>query len=202
MRPLWIFFDMGSTLIDESLAYETRTRAMLEGTGIAYEAYLAKRDELGGFLDDEAIAFFGLVKAPWPKDAERPFPDALPALDALRDAGFRLGVIANQSPGSEDRLRRWGLLDRFEVVAASAELGMAKPDPKIFLWALERAGCVPEEAVMVGDRPDNDVGPAKRLGMATVRILRGSASRFVPASPEEEADYTVRDLTEIPELFV
>ena len=201
MRPDWIFFDMGSTLIDESAAYEKRTRAMLEGTGISYETYLAKRNELGGFMDDAAIAFFGLTRAPWPKDAETPFPDALPALEALRDAGFRLGVIANQSPGSEDRLRGWGLRDFFGVVAASAELGMAKPAADIFLRALGEAGCAPEKAVMVGDRPDNDIGPAKRLGMTTVRILRGSASRCVPSCPEEEADHTVRGLTEIPGLF-
>ena len=202
MRPLWIFFDMGSTLIDESEAYEQRTRKMLEGTGIPYETYLAKRYELGGFMDTAAIEYFGLTRTPWPKDAEKPFPDARPALESLRDAGFRLGVIANQSPGSEDRLRRWELIDLFDIIAASAELGIAKPAPEIFLWALDRAGCPADRAVMVGDRPDNDVGPAKRLGMITVRILRGSASLCVPASSEEVADHTIQCLSEILPLFI
>ena len=200
----WIFFDLGSTLIDETEADRRRIREMLAGTGVTEEAYAAKRLEMirrGLSGDQAAIAFFGLTKPPWHSEDERPYPDARPALEACRQRGFRLGVIANQNPGTRERLSDWGLLPYFEVVAASAELGLAKPDPAIFAWALRQAGCPAEDAAMVGDRLDNDIAQAGRLGMQTVRILRGLGAYHEPQSPDEEPAYTVRTLEEIPALF-
>jgi FMN phosphatase YigB (HAD superfamily) len=65
-------------------------------------------------------------------------------------------------------LQQRGLLKHFGVVAISDELGMRKPDPAIFRWALEQAGTSPSHAVMVGDRRDNDIVPAGMLGMKTL----------------------------------
>ena len=201
-KPLWIFFDMGSTLVDESGAYRKRNLEMLEGTGITLEQFLAKCKELNCHNSDvPAIEYFGLTKPRWPREAEILFPDAFPTLEALKTKGYHLGIIANQSPGAEQRLKNWGILPFFEVVAPSAELGMEKPEPDIFFWALEKAGCRPEDAVMIGDRLDNDVAPANRLGMLSIRILRGSARAYSPASEEETPDFTVEHLTEIPSLF-
>lgn len=200
----WIFFDLGSTLIDETAADLRRVRDMTAGTGITAEQYLAKRRELAAGepnADAAALAFFGLTKTPWHSELETPCPDAAPTLEALRKLGYRLGVIANQQPGARERLAAWGLLGFFDLVASSAELGLSKPDPAIFRWALEQAGCAPEAAVMVGDRINNDIAPAKRLGMRTVRILRGPASRSVPHCRQERADWTVSELTELTELF-
>ena len=56
------------------------------------------------------------------------------------------------------------------IVIASAEEGVSKPDRRIFEIALERSGCKPENAVMIGDRIDNDIVPAKQLGMKTIWI--------------------------------
>lgn len=61
--------------------------------------------------------------------------------------GYRLGVIANQSPGTEDRLLNWGLLKYFDIVLASAEEGISKPDIAIFHRALAAAKCLPDNAV-------------------------------------------------------
>ena len=58
---------------------------------------------------------------------------------------------------------------------ASAEEGVSKPDPRIFEIALGRADCKAEHAVMIGDRIDNDVVPAKKMGMKTVWIRQGGA---------------------------
>lgn len=178
MRELqWIFFDLGSTLIDETEADLRRIRDMTAGTGITAEQYLEKRRELARWdpnADAAAIAFFGLSKSAWHSELETPYPDAAPTLEALRKLGFRLGVIANQQPGTGERLAAWNLLRYFDMAASSAELGLSKPDPAIFRWALEQAGCDPKAALMVGDRLDNDIAPAKRLGMHTVRILRGA----------------------------
>jgi FMN phosphatase YigB (HAD superfamily) len=56
----------------------------------------------------------------------------------------------------------------------SFELGLEKPDPAIFSIALERAGCAASEAVMIGDRLDYDICPARMLGWRTIRVAQGS----------------------------
>ena len=131
----WIFFDLGSTLIDETEADRRRIRDMTAGTGITEEQYLARRRELADGepnADAAAIAFFGLIKTPWHSELETPYPDAAPTLEALRKLGYRLGVIANQQPGTGERLAAWNLLRWFDLVASSAELGLSKPNPAIF----------------------------------------------------------------------
>ncbi len=203
-RIQWVFLDMGTTLIDETRAHRHRIRDMLAGTGISFEQFHEKRiafarQNLNG--DAEAIRFFGLTKTPWPKEDEVPYPQAEAILAYLRDRGYGIGVIANQSPGSVERLRGWGLLSYIDVVAASAELGVAKPDRAIFDRALEMAHCTAQEAVMIGDRLDNDVVPAKRLGMATVWIRQGLAVYQAPRCAEERADAVVRHLLELKEIL-
>lgn len=203
-RIQWVFLDMGTTLIDETRAHRHRTRDMLAGTGISFEQFHEKRiafarQNLNG--DAEAIRFFGLTKTPWPKEDEVPYPQAEAILAYLRGRGYGVGVIANQSPGSAERLRGWGLLPYIDVVAASAELGVAKPDRAIFDRALEMAHCTAQEAVMIGDRLDNDVALAKRLGMAAIWIRQGLAVYQDPQWAEGRADAVVRHLMELKEIL-
>ena len=77
------------------------------------------------------------------------------------------------------------------------EEGVAKPDERIFELAMERADCSPEEAVMIGDRLDNDIAPAKRLGITTIRVLQGYGKYSSPLSDYEIPDFTVSCLDEI-----
>jgi FMN phosphatase YigB (HAD superfamily) len=110
-------------------------------------------------------------------------------------------VIANQEPGAKARLDAWGLGRFFSVIAASAELGVAKPDREIFLRALAMANCEPEHAVLVGDRLDNDIRPAKELGMTTIRIRKGLAAYMKPSCEAETPDHTADCLAELPGLL-
>ena len=86
---------------------------------------------------------------------------------------YKIGVIANQSLGTAERLKKFGILKYIELVVASAEEGVAKPDRRIFEIALSRAGCEPKQAIMIGDRIDNDILPAKKLGMYTMWVKQG-----------------------------
>ena len=204
MQAAWLFFDMGSTIMDETAAMEKRIRDSIAGTGVAYEEFTAKMAEfraMGLREDIAAFAHFGLPKAPWPRDAETPYPDADRVIHTLRERGYRLGIIANQSPGSAERLARFGLRDCFEVICASAEEGVDKPDPALFRRALTRAGCAPEDAVMIGDRTDNDVAPAKSLGMRTVLIHQGYGGHDIIHHEGEIPDVTVDSLPELLSLF-
>ena len=200
----WIFFDLGSTLIDETAADTRRIKEMISDTDITEEAYREKRLEMirkGRNGDLSAIEYFALTKTPWHSEDEIPYPDAVPTLTELRRRGYKLGVIANQNYGTEQRLKNWKLHLFFEMIAASAELGMAKPDPAIFEWALKQADCSPQNAVMVGDRMDNDMAPANRLGIHTVRLKCGLGAYHEPQSDDEMPEYTISMLAELLDLL-
>lgn len=200
----WIFFDVGTTLVDETEAYNHRIREAIRGTDITFEQFQEKRiffakQNLKGDL--EAIKYFGLEKTPWHKEDEVLYPDAEDVLRYLCDQGYNIGVIANQSSGTAERLENWGLLKYIDVVAASAELGVSKPDGAIFGKAFEMAGCTAQESVMIGDRLDNDIIPAKRLGMKAIWIRQGFAIYQNPFISEYQPDYIVDSLSELKGVF-
>ena len=200
----WLFFDVGTTLVDETEAYNHRIRDAIEGTDITFEQFQEKRiffakQNLKGDL--EAIKYFGLEKTPCHKEDEVPYPDAEDVLQYLRSHEYKIGVIANQSLGTADRLEKWGLLKYIDIVAASTELGVAKPDRAIFDKALEMAGCKAQEAVMIGDRLDNDIIPAKKLGMKTIWIRQGFAIYQNLRNAEEQPDYIVDGLAELKKIL-
>ena len=200
----WIFFDIGSTLVDEEEAYKHRIRDMIQGTSVTFDQFWEKRIQFakeGYNGDQKAIEQFCLTKTPWHSEDEVPFDDCKKTLRTLCDKGYQLGVIANQEPGAKDRLDAWGLGRYFSVIASSAELGVSKPDREIFLHALAMADCRPENAIMVGDRLDNDIRPAKELGMKTIRIKKGLAVYMKPSCAAEIPDYTVSCLSEIRDIM-
>ena len=112
--------------------------------------------------------------------------DVVPTLHALLDAGYRLGVIANQPSQVRAAMERDGLVGFFEVWGVSDDLGLHKPDPALFHRTLELAGVTGERTVMVGDRLDYDMRPARRRGCTrcgsfgarrrTIRLPRSSRS--------------------------
>ena len=200
----WIFFDVGSTLVDETRAYDHRAMDMIENTEISFSEFDRKRIELAsqGFDgNSEAIRYFGLYKTPWHTEDEEPFSDALETLDCLRTRGYRLGIIANQVSGTAQRLEKWGLLKHFEIIVTSAEFGVAKPDRLIFEKALELAECQPQDAVMIGDRLDNDIIPAKAIGMKTVWIRHGLAIHQPIDLGKNVADWIIESLSDLKGIF-
>lgn len=104
----------------------------------------------------------------------RLYDDALPALDALAGLGVRLGVVSNWDCALPDHLARLGVAPRFEVIAASAAVGAAKPDPAIFLHAAGVAGVDPSRVLHVGDRRVEDYDGARGTGMRALLLDRQS----------------------------
>jgi HAD superfamily hydrolase (TIGR01509 family) len=202
----WLFFDIGSTLVDETDAYDCWVTNAVEalaaqGISVTRDTYLAAMIDASRELRSRlsgVMTRFGHHGDPlwFPKDAEKPYPSARPLLELLRGK-YKIGIIANQSPGSETRLRNYGLWEFVDVCVASAEFGVSKPDLRIFQAALEQAQCPAERAVMIGDRLDNDIAPAKKLGMRTVWVRQGFGGYGVAKSAEYEPDVTVDDLSEL-----
>jgi putative hydrolase of the HAD superfamily len=100
------------------------------------------------------------------------YPDALPALARLAEAGLRLAVIANWDVSLRDVLARLGLAGHFELIVTAAEARAAKPDPEVFRVALEQLGSDPARCAHVGDDPVTDVAGARAAGLAAVLVDR------------------------------
>ena len=195
----WIFFDIGSTLIDESVAYRKRIERTIAGTNVTYDDFYYKMVEISKYNQsgyNKALEAYGLKMAPWNSDDEFVYPEAENCLCELSEH-YKIGIIANQNLGSEERLEKLGLLKYIDLVIASAEEGVAKPDLRIFQIALDRANCKPEKALMVGDRIDNDIVPANKIGMKTIWIKQGFGKYCELKTEIEQPDYTVESLNEL-----
>ena len=142
----------------------------------------------------------GLPKQKWYFEDEVLYKETVSCLEQLSKT-YKIGVIANQELGTAERLQQHGILKYIDLVIASAEEGVAKPDPRIYQIALERSGCKPENAVMIGDRIDNDIVPAKRMGIKTIWIKQGFGGLWNICKEDEAPDNTVNDLVELLELI-
>ncbi len=106
------------------------------------------------------------------------FPEAEAMCRRLHGMGLRLGVVSNGPSTTHDLLSQNGLLPFLDTVVTSQELGIQKPDPAIFVLALERLGVVAREALFVGDLYDVDILGARAAGVAGVLIdRRGDSGR-------------------------
>ena len=199
----WIFFDIGSTLVDESAVYENRIKEITQGNNIDRNEFVAKVIERAQTSPKPIVSAaedYGVKVPAWRHDLEVLYPDTKEVLQRLSQK-YKIGIIANQDFGTEQRLTDFNVHQHIDLVIASAEEGVAKPDLRIFQIALARADCKPEEAVMVGDRIDNDIIPANKIGMTTVWIKQGFGSYAEPKTVEEQSDYIVNSLAEITEVF-
>lgn len=173
----WIFFDLGATLVDETEVYKSRCDFAIRQLQMDPEVFLCRiKEEAKSSAAPirSAAKALGVVLPEWDHSLEKLY-DGVPELIAGLYGNYKLGIIANQSLGTRERMDHWGIGKYFDVVIGSAEAGCAKPDLRIFSMALENAGCEAADAVMVGDRLDNDVIPAKMLGMKTVWVRQGFA---------------------------
>lgn len=122
------------------------------------------------------------------------YPDALPALERLRDAL----PVASLTNGNAD-LQRIGLHLHFAHRISAREMGVAKPDARIFLAAAELLGIAPENILHVGDDPELDVVGAREAGLRTAWINR--AGHPWPATLGSAPDLDLRDLASLVAWF-
>jgi HAD superfamily hydrolase (TIGR01549 family) len=153
----WLFFDVGSTLIDEQFAYKHRLQDIAEAANTTYQKVydtameFYKQNKKG---DLETAKQLGVPLPKWHTEDEILYPDAAQCLKTL-SRKYKIGIIANQELGTKDRLQQHGILQYIDLVIASAEEGVAKPDEKIFKIAVEKAKALGYEAVIVEGNPQN-----------------------------------------------
>ncbi|MFC2022994.1 HAD family hydrolase [Chloroflexota bacterium] len=100
------------------------------------------------------------------------FDDVLPTLKTLKERGLILGLLTNLSQDMEAVFDRLDLKPYLSFAVTSGEAGADKPQPPIFLMALERAKVTASEAVHVGDQYNIDVAGARRVGIQPVLLDR------------------------------
>ena len=97
------------------------------------------------------------------------YPHAVGMLNLLKVHGYVTGLVSNSNIFSVERIReRSELLKHIDFPVFSFEVGAIKPDKRIFEELLGRAGCTAEDAVMVGDNENDDITPARELGMHAI----------------------------------
>jgi len=142
----------------------------------------------------------------------RAYPDAAPALLALRERGLLLVVVSNWDHSLHERLAETGLAPLLDGAVASAEFGRAKPDRAIFEHALRLAGAEPAGALHAGDAPREDVEGALAAGLRAVLVARDGTAATPAGVPVIRTDHrpvaavappgvpVIRTLAELPAL--
>ena len=180
IRAVW--FDVGETLIDESREYGTwadwlgvprHTFSAVFGAVIARggdyrEVFQHFRPGFDLRAERQARLDAGLGEYLSGHDL---YADARPCLQALRDAGYFVGVAGNQTARAGRFLRELNL--PCDVLATSDEWGAEKPGTAFFDKMAAVSGHARAETAYVGDRLDNDIAPAARAGLFTVWLRRG-----------------------------
>lgn len=98
------------------------------------------------------------------------YPDTLNTLKKLKDTGFQVGLISNWNDTARDVLQQTGIINILDHVVISSEVGIEKPDERIFLHAFQQAGVSPEDCLYVGDNYYDDVVGSAKVGMDSILI--------------------------------
>ena len=161
---------------DNLMAAQNATAPLRTMSPAERDAFFARYEQIilrhGGADVDEAIAGAVWETVRRQKYGLAPFADVIPGLRELRRAGRTIGVVSNMAEPGEAVAARVGLTDHVDFVVTSQDAGANKPHPPIFLEALARAAADAEEAVLVGDSLDADIGGARGVGIRAIFMDR------------------------------
>lgn len=152
-------------------------------------------DELGLDADPAVIV---TLRRDWTRNALVPRADALSTLAELRRRGHALGLI---TVCSEEVAQLWeesAFAGRFDATIFSCNVGVLKPDPRIYELCCERLGVALEESLFVGDGANYELPGAERVGMTAIQ-LRAPGEELTPPGKEWQGA-TIESLDELLDL--
>ena len=152
-------------------------------------------DELGLDADPAVIV---TLRRDWTRNALVPRADALSTLAELRRRGHTLGLI---TVCSEEVAQLWeesAFAGRFDATIFSCNVGVLKPDPRIYELCCERLGVALEESLFVGDGANYELPGAERVGMTAIQ-LRAPGEELTPPGKEWQGA-TIESLDELLDL--
>lgn len=202
-------FDLDNTLVDRDDAFRRWAAEFVEAHGLPAGAleWMIEADD-GGFgprdrffadarqlfdLEPSADELWARYRSRMP-ELVRCFPGTHDALRALRDAGWLIGIVTNgRADNQVGKIRRAGLADLVDAWAVSGELGIRKPDIRIFEAGATGCGvALADGGWMVGDNPAADIDGGRGAGLRTIWIHRGQRWPAESGAP----DHTVDDITD------
>ncbi len=124
--------------------------------------------------------------------------DALYALSTLKKRGYKLSLVSNTSPLSKSRIQKLNIVDYFDYIVFSCDVGYSKPDPRIFLHAIHLMGIVPQQTCIIGDRIRTIALGADILGARLILVER--RMQDVVVSEQVPVDAIVPNLVKLVEL--
>ncbi len=192
-----IFFDFDDTLQSRQSAYRLYCETFIDKYFSDVEEndrekMLNEMEECadGGYKDREE--YFSELISLWDWDEHPPvqelcdsfdndygknvvmLPYALDVLEEIKQRGYTVGIISNDASVLQNiKLDTAGIRDMFDVVITSDDIGVCKPDRKIFDEACCQSGYNNEECLFVGNHPVNDIQGASSAGMKVVRMNQG-----------------------------
>ena len=209
-------FDIGGVLYSDDAFKRAIFSALNQLTTVSKsdfdQVYLSHLKSQSGSLRSKLCeAFLGsldkkselmqLTNSRWLFNDDDQYQDGRQCLIKLKQAGLKIGIIANQPKASADRLKQDGVMQYIDFLGISAIVGFDKPDPAFFKLAIKELALPAQEIIHIGNRIDTDVNPAKALGMKTVWVRRGEANPDPSKDDLAAADITVSDLKTLPELI-
>lgn len=218
----WVFLDMGNVVMNDDptmgYLYCALDDAMqARGMDVPFDDLLREREHLirtsgtghWSILAERYLGRDGLHRLMQETARELrsnylAYHNVLPGIpEALAElAGrYRLAMVANQMREAEQALEQVDLRRHFAFLALSEVQGLYKPDPALFRWAQHQAECSASEIVMVGDRVDNDVAPARALGFRTVWFHPPVAAKgYTPTDPRRQRYFESQERASVSEL--
>jgi len=212
--PAWwsdldaVLFDLDDTLLDRDAAIREFAERLADRYAGDLEPGSADRLVLSfpewdqrGFRPRDAVYRDLVYRLSWrqPPDPEdflhfwfTVFPEcAVPmtglttVLTALHEQGIRIGIVTNSTPRLQyPKIDRLGIRQLLSAILISAEVGIEKPDPRIFQIGCQRLGSRPNRTLFVGDHPTLDIRGAKDAGLSTAWMTRGRAWEELAFQPD------------------
>jgi len=130
----------------------------------------------------------------------KPFKDVISTLEEIRKLGIKTAIITDGTPKKQyEKILRLKLEDLFDKIVISDEVAIRKPNYLLFAEFVETMGIKPNEMIYVGDRVDKDVIPAKKVGIISILIHRGTKYDPVLTKQQFETkpDYSINSLHEL-----
>jgi putative hydrolase of the HAD superfamily len=209
-------FDIGGVLYSDDAFKRAIFSALNELTTVSQESfdqvYLDHLKSQSGSLRSKlCMTFLGsldkkselmeIANKSWVFSDADQYQDGKECLMKLKQAGLKIGIVANQPAAAAERLKKDNLFELIDFLGISAIVGFEKPDPAFFKLAIKELDLAAQEIIHIGNRIDTDVNPAKALGMKTVWVRRGEANPDPSKDDLVAADITVSDLKSLPELI-
>ena len=215
----FVLFDLDDTLLDRDAGFVRFCRELYHTSGVMSDTHtedeaaaLMVELDAGGMRPREE--FFREVIRQWP-GVFRDVPQAIDVylssypemlilgpltralLEDVQEAGIPVAIVTNGGSAMQSRkIDASGLRGLVDAVIISEELGVAKPDPRIFEHALAQIGAAAAASLFVGDNPEADILGAKGAGMRAAWLRRGREWTY----DDQRPDYILDDVSAVREL--